>query len=215
MFKRIVSLGLTALLAVPALAQDFMYPHAGRRPATHLKFQGVCINSQILEERNTEAVFRQMMEFKAKTSPPPKTRGSLSACLTKIDEDIGDILKLENGAIVEITQGYLGYVGYRKNALLFKKNSRWEIWIEGKKVFPVDLHRKPQRCSTPSAYPIEAVANDEIFVINGEKFEAQTYCLGWTENESVIFLDGSEYGACASASIFNISRAESCDVWCD
>ena len=215
MFKRIVYLGLTALFAVPAFAQDFMYPRAGRCPATHLKFQGVCIGSQILEERDTETVVRQMMEFKAKNNPPPEARGSLSACLTKIDEDKDDILKLENGAIVEITRGYLGYVGYRKNALLFKESSRWKIWIEGKKVFPVDLYREPQSCRTPSAYPIEAVVNDEIIIINGEKFEAQTYCLGWSESESVIFLDGSEYGACASASIFNIDRAESCDVWCE
>ncbi len=192
-----------------------MYPRSGQCPESHLKFQGVCISSKILDERDTETVVRQMMKFKSQNKPPLGSRGSLSACLTKIDEDKDDILKLENGAIVEVTRGYLGYVGYRKDALLFKEGSRWKIWIEGKKVFPVDLYREPQSCRAPSSYPIEAAVNDEIFIINGEKFEAQTYCLGWSENESVIFLDGSEYGACASASIFNVDRAESCDAWCE
>ena len=213
--KRIASFGLLALVAVPVAAQDFMYPRAGQCPATHLKFKGVCISSKLLEERGTETVVRKMMEFKAKNKPQPGARGSLSACLTKIGEDKGDILKLDNGAIVEIARGYLGYVGYRKDALLFKDGSRWMIWIEGKKVFPADLYREPERCRAPSDYPIDAAVDDEIFIINGEKFEAQTYCLGWSEGESVIFLDGSEYGACASASIFNVERAESCDVWCE
>jgi hypothetical protein len=38
---------------------------------------------------------------------------------TKVDSDHDDILKLENGAIVEITSGYIGYIGYRKTAILF------------------------------------------------------------------------------------------------
>ncbi|WP_240464889.1 hypothetical protein [Paraferrimonas sp. SM1919] len=66
-----------------------------------------------------------------------------------------------------------------------------------------------------SSYLIEVAHNDELFIINGEKFEAQTYCLGWEEGESVIFLEGSEYGACASATLFNVQRDESCDVWCE
>jgi hypothetical protein len=28
-------------------------------------------------------------------------------------------------------------------------------------------------------YEIEAAVNDEKFIINGESFEAKTYCLGW------------------------------------
>ena len=64
-------------------------------------------------------------------------------------------------------------------------------------------------------YEIEVAHNDELFIINGEKFEAQTYCLGWEEGEYVIFLEGSEYGACAFAKLYNISRDSTCDVWCE
>ena len=64
-------------------------------------------------------------------------------------------------------------------------------------------------------YEIEMAHNDEIFIINGEKFEAKTYCLGWDEGEDVIFLDGSAYGACASATLYNLYRKEKCEVWCE
>lgn len=64
-------------------------------------------------------------------------------------------------------------------------------------------------------YLIEYAHNDELFVINGEQFESQTYCLGWEQGESVIFIEGSAFGACASAELFNLNRKESCSVWCE
>ncbi|WP_206422900.1 hypothetical protein [Photobacterium sanguinicancri] len=66
-----------------------------------------------------------------------------------------------------------------------------------------------------NTYLIEYAYNDELFVINGEKFEAQTYCLGWGQGESVFFIEGSAYGACVSAELFNQDRKESCSVWCE
>jgi hypothetical protein len=95
------------------------------------------------------------------------------------------------------------------------EGTQWKIWIEGKKVFKVDLLHPPSSCRSPSAYQIEVTANDELFIINGEKFEARTYCLGWNEGERVIFIEGSAYGACASATLFNIDKTDICDVWCE
>ncbi len=87
---------------------------------------------------------------------------------------------------------------------------------------PVGTSRAPrQRSGNPSrspsreSYEIEVAHNDEFFVINGEKFEAQTFCLGWEEGDEVIFLDGSPYGACASATLLNLRTREKCDVWCE
>ena len=73
---------------------------------------------------------------------------------------------------------------------------------------------RPSRV-TNGAYLIEMAHDDELFIINGEKYEAQTYCIGWEEGDEIIFIEGSEYGACASAEIFNLDRRESCDVWCE
>ena len=64
-------------------------------------------------------------------------------------------------------------------------------------------------------YEIEMAHDDELFIINGEKFEAQVYCLGWEEGEWVVFLEGSPYGACVSAVLLNLNRREKCNVWCE
>ena len=81
---------------------------------------------------------------------------------TKIDSDHDDILKLENGAIVEITSGYIGYIGYRKTAILFGSGSMFRIWIEGKKVFTCELLKKPvEKASPAKQIHISKVKGDE------------------------------------------------------
>jgi hypothetical protein len=75
--------------------------------------------------------------------------------------------------------------------------------------------RARSRRTRPNSYPIEVAHDDELFIINGEKFEAQTYCLGWEEGDEVIFLEGSPFGACASAKLLNLRTRETCDVWCE
>ena len=64
-------------------------------------------------------------------------------------------------------------------------------------------------------YEIEMAHNDTLFVINGEKFEAKTYCMGWEKEDKVVFIDGSPYGACSSAVLFNTKRKDKCEVWCE
>ena len=106
-----------------------------------------------------------------------------------------------------------------------------KIYIEGKGEFKwsiekhlgtVDLkesnrergtskHRKSNR----KGYIIEVTHNDEIFIINGEKYEAKTYCLGWEQGDQVIFIEGNAFGACASAKLLNLNRNEVCEVWCE
>jgi hypothetical protein len=68
--------------------------------------------------------------------------------ITKIDEYNNDILKLANGAVVEITRGFLGFVGFRKDAILYKEGGSWKIWIEGKKVFNCDILKDPENRPT-------------------------------------------------------------------
>ena len=67
-------------------------------------------------------------------------------------------------------------------------------------------------------YEIEVAHNDEFFIINGEKFSAQTYCFasdGFDQGDYVVFLDGSPLGACATATIANPMTGETCDLWCE
>ena len=66
-----------------------------------------------------------------------------------------------------------------------------------------------------TAYVIQVAHNDELFIINDEKFEAKLYCLGWERGERVIFIEGSPHGVCVSATLYNIDREEKCEVWCE
>lgn len=79
-------------------------------------------------------------------------------------------------------------------------------WSNGNKV-PAGAIRQ--------GYLIEVAHNDELFIINGEKYEAKTYCLGWNEGEEIIFLEGSALGVCVSAKLLNVGRQEVCEVWCE
>ena len=66
-----------------------------------------------------------------------------------------------------------------------------------------------------ASYEIEATADDKTFIINDELFGAKTYCMNWDEGQRVIFIEGSPYGACATAVLYNLDREEKCEVWCE
>jgi hypothetical protein len=64
-------------------------------------------------------------------------------------------------------------------------------------------------------YEIEAAGNDEVFVIDGNVFKAKVYCMGWDVGDKVVFLEGSSSGLCVSAKLYNTSRRQTCEVWCE
>lgn len=64
-------------------------------------------------------------------------------------------------------------------------------------------------------YVIEASNNDELFIINGEKYIAQTFCFNWGEGDKVLFLEGSPTGVCTSAKLLNLRLRTDCMVWCE
>jgi hypothetical protein len=86
---------------------------------------------------------------------------------------------------------------------------------------PRQMIRPPQRIARSAprrgadVYPIETSHNDELFIINGEKFEAKTYCFDMEEDDEVMFLDGSALGVCVSATLLNLRTREKCEVWCE
>ncbi|MBK9585642.1 MAG: sel1 repeat family protein [Alphaproteobacteria bacterium] len=69
--------------------------------------------------------------------------------------------------------------------------------------------------SANKKYEIQAAGNDELFIINDEKFRAKTYCLGWEVGNFVIFIEGSPLGACTSAKLYNLKKEKTCHVWCE
>jgi hypothetical protein len=119
------------------------------------------------------------------------------AYLSKIDEDLDDILKLTNGAVVEISYGYLGYVGYSKECALFKSGSQWKIWIEGKKTYKCDVLKMPaygKAISARLSYISEVKGNGEIIKMSdGSIYEVDSYdsyhTRMWYGNTEVLILD--------------------------
>ncbi|TCV84377.1 MULTISPECIES: hypothetical protein [Methylomonas] len=69
--------------------------------------------------------------------------------------------------------------------------------------------------TSKGGYLIDVAHNDELFIINGEKFEAKTYCFNMNEGDTVIFIEGSALGACASATLINLNTNSKCEVWCN
>ncbi|SFQ13186.1 DUF4124 domain-containing protein [Ectopseudomonas toyotomiensis] len=59
------------------------------------------------------------------------------------------------------------------------------------------------------------VDGGDVFVINGSKFEAQSYCSDLNEGDSVVFISGSPLGACSSADVVNVRTGSQCSLWCD
>lgn len=66
-----------------------------------------------------------------------------------------------------------------------------------------------------TSYEIEVSHKDELFIINGEKFEAKTYCFNMKEGDKIIFLEGSPNGVCVSAELLNLRTKNTCHVWCE
>ena len=66
-----------------------------------------------------------------------------------------------------------------------------------------------------TSYVIQKSHNDEVFIINNEKFVARTYCFNMREGDRVIFLSGSPRGTCTSAELLNLRTERTCRVWCE
>jgi hypothetical protein len=110
----------------------------------------------------------------------PGAGGSYSKTVyvTKVDSDEGAVVILENGAVVKVTRGYLGYVGWRKDAILFKEGMQWKIWIEGKKAFKCELLKAPQvRAQSAQVVHIsEMLGNGSIIkMLDGSLFEVGSF----------------------------------------
>ncbi len=208
------------LLAAAAQATPVKSPNSsGGCESNYFLVVDVCVANDALGTYTKDELMQLIYEHKGLSGSVTTRSSSSSAnriCQSKVSENEDNYFELRDGSVLKKTgYGYVGYIGYAKNSLLIMKSrSSGKLMIEGKSPFNVEILRAPRRCSSPSTYPIEMAYNDEKFIINREMFEAQSYCMGWDVGDTVIFLDGSEYGACASAELYNVEREEKCPVWC-
>ncbi len=131
--------------------------------------------------------------------------------VTKIDSDDDDILKLENGGIIEISRGNLGYVGYRKDAYLYLKRGNCQIAIEGKRTFQCEVIKEPNGPGKPAKQlqVSDVKGNGSILkMMNGEIYEVssmdQITSSMWLGFFDALLVDGDQ--------LINLNSGESVNV---
>ncbi len=192
------------------------------------RYPGLCNRSLLTPEQARDVA---AAEAKVAVSRPPSSpratqrRTSVGDCesghwIEAVEGD-GKIIKLEDGSLWEV------------NDIDVVTTSIWlpisDVVVCNGKMINVDdgesAEVKPLKppaggtgADAPTVrggYIIEASANDETFVINGEVFKAKTYCFRFEKGDQVRFLSGSASGACASATILNLRTGKTCKLWCE
>jgi hypothetical protein len=63
----------------------------------------------------------------------------------EVDDDDGDVYDLTDGTVVRATENkYVGYIGYREAAVLYRNGSDWHLCVSGAN-FEVEILREAQR----------------------------------------------------------------------
>ena len=133
------------------------------------------------------------------------------AFVTKIDSDHGNVLKLENGAIVEITSGHLEYIGYRKKAILFRGDNSCQIAIEGKRTYKCDVLKLPdERGKSAKQLHITEIRGQGtiLLTLDGDIYEVdaidQITSSIWLGIFDALLIEGNQ--------LINLDTGESVDV---
>ena len=126
--------------------------------------------------------------------------GNDIAYMSVVESDDGDIIKLDDGAIVEITSGYLGYLGYSNTAVLYRINGQWNIWIKGSNSHRCDVIRHPtdafeHEYSVEEAYITEVKGSGEILMLSDGRILEVSYLDTidtqlWLGLSDILILDG-------------------------
>ncbi len=138
------------------------------------KSSNSCVKMTAIEIKKQQEI-EQAVRVKMQQNKDSLSDGTI-AFQTKISSDSGDVIKLENGAIVEVSS-YLGYLGYRKTAVLYGSGNRCHIWIAGKKSYKCDLLKSPNVKGQPAkeVHISDVKGNGTILImLDGSMFEVDS-----------------------------------------
>lgn len=109
-----------------------------------------CVNQDALTQNGVEEVVAALQARKDPVAGKKyqealayKKSNGIPVYKTRIASEKSDIYKLDNGAIVEVNFGFVGFVGFSTKVLLYQEGIGWKLWIEGKKSFPVEILKAP------------------------------------------------------------------------
>ncbi len=179
-----------------------------------------CRNYSIISSKSTESKYKIGNKMKKYILLILIFSTLLNADFYKVNvkREATNVYKDYNSGILIFTKYCYEYT-YGENALLKYSQNAFDnelIFSNGQKCNVSDISSNSKtKNSTSNKYFIEAISNDETIVINNYIYKAKTYCLGWDKGDTVIFIEGSPYGACTSATLFNIDKKRECRVWCE
>ena len=179
-------------------------------------YPALCNHALLTSEQAKSVAAMEAKVAPSRTNSPTTTAplhkrqpgGCVSGLSIESVEGDGKVIKLDDGSLWEVDDVDTVDTG---------------LWLATEDVVLCDgkiinTDEKESADVTPirkgAGYTIEASANDETFVINGEIFKAQTYCFNFDKGDRVTFIEGSPSGACASAKLLNLRSGEMCEVWC-
>lgn len=130
------------------------------------------------------------------------TSGSI--WMTKADLEGEEIVKLRNGAVFEVSIGFVGY-GYGREVALIREGTRWSLWVEGKREFRGRLLKAPEggRPDSFKRSSIGSVSSDGSIVklSDGSIYEIDS--LG--RIDTTLWLSGSEVFVVNDSTLLNAS----------
>jgi hypothetical protein len=127
--------------------------------------------------------------------------------VTKVESDADDVVRLANGAMVEVTSGYLGFIGYRKNAVLLLIGSRCRLWIQGKRSYRCTILRASSLRPLPAVVTsITDVSSDGdiIKTLDGSIFEVDSLSTLYTS----LWLPVSEVAVLGNSQMVNLDQSD-------
>jgi len=164
-----------------------------------------------------------------------------NACISRVESDSGDVLTLDNGALVEINYQFVGFLGFYPDGLIFFRNGGWNIWIKGKKVFTVELLQAPVICRAPTVYLIDSVTANGAVIVDNIAYSPPSQhtpfsflmtvphqdCADWQKGDHVVLYNGTSFDSCHPNRLFssvytkddaftliNLDREKNCELYC-
>ena len=208
----------SAFFGYPAYGQSLTVPLPGCRcPEGYVPIGTVCVELDALLTNQSDV--GSIMEFERHYEAVIRRVCPELICETEIRGSVDDVVVLDNGAIVE---GGGPSLHSRDDAILYRNGATWHLFVEDDDSESVELVREPSHCRAPTTYPLSTspephgrwsaglLSYGDLFSVGNDQFEARTGCSGWRDGDRIVVMDS----VCVSTTLLNVTRSESCQVWC-
>jgi len=118
---------------------------------------------------------------------------------TSVGDQADNHLKLNNGAEVRVSGGYLQRLMGRTECILFKSGMRWKIWLDGAGLYDCSLEEDPDglAMSAEEVRIMEVKYNGEVLLMeDGSIYEVDQRdayrCNNWRDDSDAVIIRENE-----------------------